>query len=462
MKIASIWKVAGLSLAIGFGMPSYTQAQIPPSEVKSLPSNDVAGIATNEIKDRSYSYGAMMAKGLQRSNLTPEEKNLDAFIEGFKKGLEGDQAALDKAQNTLRQRLQGGQAATGDAAKDIAFQLGVTAMGGLAVVLDVSESAFDFAAMREGFQTVTDGKTPRLPEEQMNKILQDYFKPLNEQYQVKLKEKQEAEAAENIKAGQAFLAENAKKEGVVTLPSGLQYQVLKAGTGAQPTAADKVRTHYHGTLIDGKVFDSSVERGEPITFPLNGVIQGWQEGIPLMKEGAKYRLFIPQELAYGMASPSPSIPAGATLIFEVELLEVNPGEKDLMRTIQAGKDFLANNAKKEGVVTLPSGLQYEVVKKGNSDQHPTLQDRVKVHYHGTLADGSVFDSSVERGAPATFGVGQVIQGWQEGIPLMTPGAKYRFYIPQELAYGTRSPSPKIPAGAMLIFDVELFEINPGQ
>ena len=178
-----------------------------------------------------------------------------------------------------------------------------------------------------------------------------------------------------------------------------------------------------------------------------------------MKVGAKYRFYIPQELAYGKTG-RPSIPAGSTLIFEVELLEINPGQKELQTTIQAGKDFLAKNGKKKGVVTTESGLQYEVLKKGDSDQHPQLTDRVKVHYHGTLIDGTVFDSSVERDAPATFGVNQVIQGWQEAIPLMTPGAKYRFYIPHELAYGTRPAGPKIPGGSTLIFEVELFEINP--
>ena len=275
-----------------------------------------------------------------------------------------------------------------------------------------------------------------------------------------MQEKQAKEAAVNIEAGKAFLAENAKKEGVVTTATGLQYEIIKEGTGAQATINDKVKTHYHGTLIDGKVFDSSVDRGEPATFPVNGVIKGWQEGIPLMKEGAKYRFYIPQELAYGLQAPSPSIPAGSALIFDVELIEVNPGQGELKNTIKAGQDFLAANAKKEGVVTTESGLQYKVIKKGESEAHPTVQDRVKVHYHGTLIDGTVFDSSVDRSTPATFGVGQVIKGWQEGIPLMTPGSKYIFYIPHELAYGTRAAGAKIKGGSALIFEVELFEINP--
>ncbi len=123
-------------------------------------------------------------------------------------------------------------------------------------------------------------------------------------------------------AGEKFLAENAKKEGVMTLPSGLQYQVLNEGSGRKPKATDQVRCHYEGTLIDGTVFDSSYRRGEPAVFPLNGVIAGWTEGVQLMSEGAKYRFFIPFNLAYGPNGAGASIPPYAALIFDVELIEV--------------------------------------------------------------------------------------------------------------------------------------------
>lgn len=122
--------------------------------------------------------------------------------------------------------------------------------------------------------------------------------------------------------GDKFLAENAKKAGVTTTPSGLQYEVIKEGTGATPTAEDVVTVHYHGTLTDGTVFDSSVERGEPATFPLNQVIPGWTEGLQLMKEGAKYRFYIPSDLAYGDRAMGDVIKSGSTLIFDVELLKV--------------------------------------------------------------------------------------------------------------------------------------------
>ncbi|GAB3815840.1 hypothetical protein GCM10028895_10430 [Pontibacter rugosus] len=121
---------------------------------------------------------------------------------------------------------------------------------------------------------------------------------------------------------EAFLAENKNKEGVKTLPSGLQYEVLQEGNGKSPSANDTVTTHYHGTLIDGTTFDSSYERGHPATFPVNGVIAGWTEALQLMNEGSKWRLYIPSDLAYGSQGAGDVIGANATLIFDVELLQV--------------------------------------------------------------------------------------------------------------------------------------------
>ena len=138
--------------------------------------------------------------------------------------------------------------------------------------------------------------------------------------------KQQAAAAEAGKAakaeGEAFLAENGKKEGIITLSSGLQYQVLKEGNGKKPSATDQVVCHYEGTLIDGTVFDSSYQRNQPATFGLNQVIPGWTEGVQLMQEGAKYRFFIPYKLAYGERGAGAQIPPFATLVFDVELIEV--------------------------------------------------------------------------------------------------------------------------------------------
>ena len=128
--------------------------------------------------------------------------------------------------------------------------------------------------------------------------------------------------AENIEKGKAFLAENAKKEGIITLPSGLQYQVLQEGNGKKPSATDRVKCHYEGTLIDGTLFDSSIKRGQPAVFGVNQVIRGWVEALQLMSEGSKWRLFIPSELGYGAQQAGEMIPPHSTLIFEVELIEV--------------------------------------------------------------------------------------------------------------------------------------------
>ena len=143
-------------------------------------------------------------------------------------------------------------------------------------------------------------------------LIQDYF--------VELSQKKSQEA---ISAGQAFLDENGKKEGVTTTASGLQYEVLTNGTGATPIESDQVTVHYHGTLVDGTVFDSSVERGQPATFPVNGVIPGWVEALQLMNVGSKYKLYIPSDLAYGERGAGGSIGPNETLIFEVELLSIN-------------------------------------------------------------------------------------------------------------------------------------------
>lgn len=161
----------------------------------------------------------------------------------------------------------------------------------------------------------------------MNDVLTNQTTSLTDQVAQKIVgdflQKQQEEATREIREeGERFLAENAKKEGVVVLPSGLQYTVLTEGTGAQPKATDRVKCHYEGTLTNGQVFDSSYRRGEPAVFPLNGVIAGWTEGVQLMKEGAKYRFFIPYNLAYGERGAGQAIPPYAALVFDVELISI--------------------------------------------------------------------------------------------------------------------------------------------
>lgn len=147
--------------------------------------------------------------------------------------------------------------------------------------------------------------------------------PLLQRFQREFELRNNPAARENIEKGEKYLTELSRNKSIYTTSSGLRYRILKEGNGKRPTANDRVKVHYTGTLIDGKKFDSSVDRGEPITFPLNAVIPGWTEGLQLMDEGSKYMLFIPYNLGYGTRDMG-DIPAGSTLIFEVELLEINP------------------------------------------------------------------------------------------------------------------------------------------
>ena len=168
---------------------------------------------------------------------------------------------------------------------------------------------------------VTDSLRSMLEGKQLKMSLREAQTTLNEYFSHR-EEQEQAKGKANKEAGEKYLAENKKKEGVIETSSGLQYKVLQEGTGRQPKATDSVKCHYEGFLIDGTVFDSSVQRGEPATFPLQGVIAGWTEGLQLMKEGAKYRFFIPYRLAYGEGGAGGSIPPYATLVFDVELIEV--------------------------------------------------------------------------------------------------------------------------------------------
>ena len=169
-------------------------------------------------------------------------------------------------------------------------------------------SVEDFA---QSIKDVMEEKATAMTSQEAQTLLNTYFQ-----------EKQKAESQKAISEGKAFLEENAKKEGVVTTKSGLQYEILTEGTGKQPKATDTVRCHYEGSLINGSVFDSSYKRGEPAEFGLNQVIPGWTEGVQLMKAGAKYRFYIPYLLGYGENGAGSSIPPYSTLIFDVELIKV--------------------------------------------------------------------------------------------------------------------------------------------
>lgn len=190
----------------------------------------------------------------------------------------------------------------------LAYALGVN------IGENLKQSGFDelnTAALELALQNVYSGDSTLISVEDAAQVINKFMQA-----------KSEEKAAGAKQAGQEFLAENGKRDGVVTTASGLQYEVVVEGTGASPSATDQVTVHYHGTLIDGTVFDSSVDRGQPATFPLNGVIPGWTEALQLMKEGGKSILYIPSDLAYGDQAASEQIGPGSTLIFEVELIKV--------------------------------------------------------------------------------------------------------------------------------------------
>ena len=220
--------------------------------------------------------------------------------------------------------------------------------------------------------------------------------------------------------------------------TGLATKVITPGSGKEhPVKGDLVIVHYTGWKTDGTMFDSSVSAGKPATFPVAGVIAGFSEGIQLMVPGEKRRLWIPEALAYkGAREPK------GMLVFDVELIDMPNRPPPDVKAPPA-------DAKKTA-----SGLAYKVIKPGVGARHPKSTNEVTVHYTGWTTDGKMFDSSVVKGQPATFPLGNVIAGWTEGVQLMVEGEKTRFWIPEKLAYKGESP----PYG-MLVFDVELIRIE---
>ncbi|MDP2339683.1 MAG: FKBP-type peptidyl-prolyl cis-trans isomerase [Deltaproteobacteria bacterium] len=228
--------------------------------------------------------------------------------------------------------------------------------------------------------------------------------------------------------------------------TGLASKVLKpaaAPDAVKPGAEDIVEVHYTGWTTDGKMFDSSVKRGKPAKFPLNGVIAGWTEGLQLMGEGEARRFWIPEELAY---KGRPGKPAGM-LVFDVELLKVHALPKTPEDVAAVPKT--ATKTK--------SGLAWRQITKGTGATKPKPTDTVEVHYAGWTLDGKLFDTSYKRGQTTKFPLNGVIKGWTEGLQLMNVGDKFRFWIPADLAYGETPSRPGAPAG-MLVFDVELISI----
>jgi len=275
-----------------------------------------------------------------------------------------------------------------------------------------------------------------------------------------------AEAPADEAAAQKVVAEGSPPAGIPAPPdvaaapenakrseSGLAWTVLQEGTGDKhPSQWDIVTVNYTGWTTDGRMFDSSTKRGKPAEFPLNRVIKGWTEGVQLMVAGEKRRFWIPGSLAYGEAQtndPHAAMgPPRGTLVFDVELIDFKEAPKPPPVPKDVAK--IPKNAKKT-----KSGLGSRVLKKGTGKEHPAATSVVTVHYSGWTTDGQMFDSSVVRGNPATFGLNQVIPGWTEGLQLMVLGETRRLWIPENLAYAGRPGRPQ----GLLVFDVELLEIK---
>ncbi len=230
--------------------------------------------------------------------------------------------------------------------------------------------------------------------------------------------------------------------------TGLKYIHIEQGRGVAAAKGDIVIIKYSGYLPDGKIFDSSVERGETIKFNLGQSLPGLDEGIGYMKQGGKIRLVIPYSLGFGENGRGP-IPPKTDVIYDIELLEVKPKIAAVPYDVK-GKD----------TVKTASGLKYLVAVKGSGTQ-AGVGKKVKVHYSGYLSDGTLFDSSIERDMTyeLTIGSTPVINGWQEVLPLMKVGDKWRVVIPPHLAYKEQGFPPKIPAGATLTFDMEMIEVQ---
>jgi peptidylprolyl isomerase len=226
--------------------------------------------------------------------------------------------------------------------------------------------------------------------------------------------------------------------------SGLASKVITPATSPEkPVATDVVTVHYTGWVAaDGRMFDSSVSRGGPSTFPLNRVMAGWRECVQLMAIGERRRCWVPQDLAYRGAAGRPT----GLVVFDIELLDFRPNPTIPPADVKEPPADAKRTA---------SGLAYKQLRPGRGVRKPESWSRVTVHYTGWTTDGKMFDSSVSRGAPATLGLDDVIRGWTEGMQLMVEGERMRFWIPENLAYKGEAGSPR----GMLVFDVELLRIE---
>jgi FKBP-type peptidyl-prolyl cis-trans isomerase len=224
--------------------------------------------------------------------------------------------------------------------------------------------------------------------------------------------------------------------------SGLASKVIEAGSGkTHPSRTDRVTVEYTGWTTDGKMFDSSISTGKPVTFSLDRVITGWTEGVQLMVAGETRRFWIPEALAYKGKEGRPQ----GTLVFDVKLISFTETPSQIPTDFKTPPPVAKRTL---------SGLSYKVLKPGGGKKHPAEASSVTVHYSGWTSSGAMFDSSIAAGKPATFSLESVIPGWTEGVQLMVEGEKTRFWIPESLAYKGLGP-----VFGDLVFDIELIKIN---
>lgn len=245
-----------------------------------------------------------------------------------------------------------------------------------------------------------------------------------------------------------FLEENAAREDVTVTESGLQYRIIEDADGVSPAEESIVAIHFITKLVDGSVYNNSYDGDAiPAIISVRNLLIGLSEGVQLMNTGAIYELVLPAELAFGN-NPPQGIPPGATLIYEVELIHEN----------SLDSVFLEENAAEEDVMVLESGLQYRIIEEGTGES-PEANSTVEVEYTGKFVFGTVFDTSTNSGASASFDVDGVIPGLSEGLQLMNQGARYEFFVPASLGYDNEPPPNSIIyPGATLVFEVELLDI----
>ncbi len=283
------------------------------------------GAINSKGDSTSLAVGVLLGSNLQQMGFNTNDFKSSEFIKGFEAAAKGSPTMPDTAAQRIFQtaamaiqmKSQNPTAPAPVIDPKLAEAFGTMAGPGIAQN-GLTAADIDMGSIQQGFESVLSGK-PIVDLQNAQRIFTS--NPKVQAKQQEMQAKMQAEQANAEKAGVEFLTANKAKKGVMVTASGLQYEVMKAGKGKKPSVSNTVKVHYHGTLIDGTVFDSSVDRGEPIEFPLGNVIRGWQEGVALMPEGAKYKLYIPHQLGYG-GQPSGKIPPFSTLVFEVELLAI--------------------------------------------------------------------------------------------------------------------------------------------